>query len=50
MIEQVVDRLWQRLTPDGQLVVGTSESLLRFKVAFACEEQGGAFFYRKQPK
>jgi len=50
VIEQVVDRLWQRLRPDGQLVVGTSESLLRFKVAFACEEQGGAFFYRKQPK
>ncbi|HKO48789.1 MAG TPA: protein-glutamate O-methyltransferase CheR [Polyangiaceae bacterium] len=49
-IEKVVDHLWQRLTPDGQLLVGASESLLRFKVAFACEEQRGAFFYRKQPK
>lgn len=49
-IEKVVDQLWQRLTPEGLLVVGASESLLRFKVAFACEEQRGAFFYRKQPK
>jgi len=49
-IEQVIDRLWHRLKPDGYLVVGASESLLRFKVAFTCEEQGGAFFYRKQPK
>ena len=50
MIEKVVDGLWQRLTADGRLVVGTSESLLRFKVAFVCEEQRGAFFYRKQPQ
>jgi chemotaxis protein methyltransferase CheR len=49
-IEKVVDQLWQRLKPDGQLLVGASESLLRFKVAFACEEQRGVFFYRKQPK
>ena len=49
-IEKVVDHLWHRLTPEGQLVLGASESLLRFKVAFACEEQRGVFFYRKQPK
>lgn len=49
-IEKVVDGLWQRLTPDGQLLVGASESLLRFKVAFACEELRGVFFYRKQLK
>ena len=49
-IEQVVDGLWQRLTPEGNLFVGTSESLLRFDVAFTCEEQRGCFFYRKQPK
>lgn len=49
-IEQVVDRFWQRLEPEGHLLVGASESLLRFKVAFACLEQGGAFFYRKLPK
>jgi chemotaxis protein methyltransferase CheR len=49
-IESVVDRLWQRLNPNGYLIVGTSESLLRFDVAFSCEEQRGSFFYRKQPK
>lgn len=49
-IEQVVERFWQQLEPGGHLVVGASESLLRFKVAFACHEQGGAFFYRKMPK
>ena len=49
-IEQLVDRLWQQLTPEGLLLIGASESLLRFKVAFACEEQRGAFFYRKLPK
>src|SRR6478735_7046578 len=49
-IEKVVARLWHQLEPDGHLVVGASESLLRFKVAFACHEQGGAFFYRKTPK
>ena len=50
MIEQVIQNLWPRLSPNGRLVVGASESLLRFNVAFACEEQGGAFFYRKLPK
>lgn len=49
-IEKVVNRLWQSLAPEGQLLVGASESLLRFKVAFACEEQRGVFFYRKQLK
>jgi len=49
-IEKVVDRLWQQLRPDGRLLVGASESLLRFNVAFSCEEQQGAFFYRKQSK
>ena len=49
-IEAVVDRLWQRLNPNGYLIVGTSESLLRFDVAFSCEEQRGSFFYRKLPK
>jgi chemotaxis protein methyltransferase CheR len=49
-IEKVVDRLWHKLRPEGLLLVGASESLLRFKVSFACEEQRGAFFYRRQPK
>jgi len=46
-IEKVIDRFWQQLEPHGHLLVGASESLLRFKVAFTCQEQGGAFFYRK---
>jgi len=46
-IEKVVERFSQQLEPGGHLLVGASESLLRFKVAFACQEQGGAFFYRK---
>jgi chemotaxis protein methyltransferase CheR len=49
-VERVVEHLWQRLTPAGLLLVGTSESLLRFNVAFACEEHCGAFFYRKLAK
>ena len=49
-IETVIANLWQRLLPHGRLTVGASESLLRFNVAFACEEQGGSFFYRKLPK
>jgi len=49
-IEKVVERFWQQLEPDGHLVVGASESLLRFKVPFACHEQGGAFFYRRMPQ
>ena len=46
-IESVVANLWARLLPQGRLTVGASESLLRFNVAFTCEEQGGSFFYRK---
>jgi chemotaxis protein methyltransferase CheR len=46
-IEQVAANLYQRLRPNGHLIVGASESLLRFNVSFACEEQRGAFFYRK---
>lgn len=49
-IEKVIDRLWQQLRPEGRLLVGASESLLRFNVAFTCEELQAAFFYRKQPK
>jgi chemotaxis protein methyltransferase CheR len=35
------------LNPGGYLLVGASESLLRFGGRLACEEHGGAFFYRK---
>jgi chemotaxis protein methyltransferase CheR len=49
-IEQVIKKIWQHLRPNGYLVVGASESLLRFDVPFSCEEQRGAFFYRKLAK
>ncbi len=43
----VVERLGRSLTRDGMLVVGVSESLLRFGTALRCEEQAGCFFYRR---
>ena len=46
-IERVARGLWQSLVPEGLLLVGSSESLLRFDLPFACEELRGAFFYRK---
>jgi chemotaxis protein methyltransferase CheR len=49
-IRQVIGTLWRSLAPNGLLVVGASESLLRFDVAFSCEELQSAFFYRKVPQ
>jgi len=49
-IETVIERFWQQLEPGGYLLVGASESLLRFKVPLSCQEHGGAFFYRKLPQ
>jgi chemotaxis protein methyltransferase CheR len=37
------------LRPGGYVLVGASESLLRFNSPLECEEHRGAFFYRKQP-
>jgi len=34
-------------SPGGLLLVGASESLLRYGTSLACEEHGGAFFYRR---
>jgi chemotaxis protein methyltransferase CheR len=42
---RVVDCLTQALVPGGPLLVGTSESLMRFGTALLCEERRGAFFY-----
>jgi chemotaxis protein methyltransferase CheR len=42
----VVDRLTNRLRGGGALLVGVSESLLRFGTSLACEEHGGVFVYR----
>lgn len=44
---RVVSTLAQTLKPGGQLLVGTSESLLRFGTALSCEERRGVFFYGK---
>lgn len=47
---RVVEALTRRLTDDGVLLVGVSESLLRFGTLLTCEEHGGAFFYEKVPR
>jgi chemotaxis protein methyltransferase CheR len=46
---RVLERLQRALAPEGRLLVGASESLIRLGTAFQCEERGGAFFYRKDP-
>jgi chemotaxis protein methyltransferase CheR len=47
-IVEVVANLVGRLRSAGRLLVGTSESLLRFDCGLTCEEQSGVFFYRKR--
>lgn len=44
---RVAKNLGDVLRPRGWLLVGASESLLRFGTLFSCEERAGAFFYRK---
>jgi chemotaxis protein methyltransferase CheR len=44
---RVVDTLVGALVPGGHLLVGISESLMRFGTALQCEERRGAFFYTK---
>jgi chemotaxis protein methyltransferase CheR len=46
---QVVSRLEGALPPGGVLLVGVSESLLRFGTGLICEEHGNVFLYRKPP-
>jgi chemotaxis protein methyltransferase CheR len=46
-VRALVDELAGALEPDGLLLVGVSESLLRFGTTITCEERGGSFFYRK---
>jgi chemotaxis protein methyltransferase CheR len=48
-VRRVVESLTAALAPDGMLVVGTSESLLRLGTHLDCVERGGAFFYRRTP-
>lgn len=47
-VGRVAANLGAALREDGLLVVGASESLLRFATLFSCEERGGSFFYRKE--
>jgi chemotaxis protein methyltransferase CheR len=47
VVRRVVESLAGRLRADGRLLVGASESLLRFGTLLRCEERAGAFFYVK---
>jgi chemotaxis protein methyltransferase CheR len=49
-IGAVVANLRSSLRAGGRLLVGTSESLLRFDCSLVCEEQSGVFFYRNDEK
>lgn len=44
---EVVRVLESQLRPGGALLVGVSESLLRFTSSLICEEKAGVFVYRK---
>ncbi|MGA7122469.1 MAG: protein-glutamate O-methyltransferase CheR [Polyangiaceae bacterium] len=46
-VGRVAASLRDALVPGGLLLIGASESLLRFGNLFDCEERSGAFFYRK---
>jgi chemotaxis protein methyltransferase CheR len=46
-VRRVVSSLNDALVPGGLLLVGASESLLRYGTQLSCEEHGGAFFYRR---
>jgi chemotaxis protein methyltransferase CheR len=46
-VAQVTKRLADSLRPGGVLLVGVSESLMRFGTLLKCEERGGSFFYTK---
>jgi chemotaxis protein methyltransferase CheR len=47
VVRRVVAQLTQRLVPAGVLLVGVSESLMRFGTDLHCEEHDGVFVYRK---
>jgi chemotaxis protein methyltransferase CheR len=46
-VQRIASSLAGSLEERGVLLVGTSESLLRFGTLLTCEERSGAFFYRK---
>jgi chemotaxis protein methyltransferase CheR len=49
VVRRVVGQLAERLKPEGVLLVGVSESLMRFGTQLRCEEHAGVFVYRKAP-
>jgi chemotaxis protein methyltransferase CheR len=48
-VKRVVTSLIDVMVPGGTLLVGVSESLLRFGASLRCEELRGVFLYRKDP-
>ena len=46
-VRRVIESLAEALEPDGFLLIGASESLLRHGTSLSCEERGGSFFYRR---
>jgi chemotaxis protein methyltransferase CheR len=46
-ILRVVRSLTSALRSEGRLLVGASESLVRFGTMLDCEERGGSFFYKR---
>jgi chemotaxis protein methyltransferase CheR len=47
-IQKLLERFYKTLTPNGLLLVGVSESLLRYGNTFSGEERNGTFVYRKE--
>jgi chemotaxis protein methyltransferase CheR len=46
-VKRVVGTLSRSLNEHGRLIIGASESLLRFGTMLRCEERGGAFLYAR---
>jgi chemotaxis protein methyltransferase CheR len=46
-VKRVVSGLTRALGADARLIIGASESLLRFGTLLRCEERGGAFLYTR---
>ena len=46
-IQGVVRTIAAQFRHGGRLLVGASESLMRFGTLLECEERGGAFLYRR---
>jgi chemotaxis protein methyltransferase CheR len=48
VVRRVATNLARAITPGGWLIIGASESLLRFGTLFRGEERGGVFLYRPE--